>query len=250
MNTLKLLLREFWVPLALAIGWTLYVHFAGPPLGSLKAIVTTFGPAFFLASWATGQFIRVRRQSHVESNLRTIQSRLESLLTQIETRTSDLLAQITGGDSFCYVQLFDIQQNTAHILAVNTSAHPVFNGSGNMADLECLERAFASKGAIHPTTCYNTLHVPNLAPGKAGEIGQLSLGEGIVRRFNIFWSARNGDWIQLLRLAKVNGIWRSATRVTRGTTVLHEDLQPDFPRDALGSDWKDAKATPPAEVPP
>jgi len=240
MKTLKQLLREFWLPFALASAWTTYVLVTGPTPLSFKTVVTAFGPAFFLVSWATGQFIRVKRQSHVESNFLSIQTRLEALLTQIETRTTDLLGHITGGSSFCYVLFFNIDEtrNTASLFAINGSTHPVFDAQLRIADLECLERASAANGAIPFASCSTHFRIPTLIAGHGGEIGQIPLGEGKVRRFNIFWLARNGDWTQLLRLAKVNGVWRSATRILRGETVLYEDLPPDFPRDALGSEWK------------
>ena len=54
----------------------------------------------------------------------------------------------------------------------------------------------------------------------------------------IQYSARNGMWIQFLRIKKINGQWFQATRVVRGKgakhKVLYEDIDPNFPKDQDG----------------
>jgi hypothetical protein len=243
MRTLKMLLREFWLPFALASGWTVYVLITDPFPTDFKSLIKTFGPAFFFVSWATGQFIRVRKQSHVESNLQAIQTRLEGLLSRLEARTTEIVAHITGGNSFCYVRLFNIsgQTNMTQLIVINGGAHTVFDAQVRVTDLECFEKSVASKGVIPLMSCNSSFPVPSMitANHAAGPIGTLSLADGAVRRFNIFWSARNGDWVQLLRLVKVDGNWRSAIRVFRGEEVLFEEIQPEVPREVLGSDWRD-----------
>lgn len=127
----------------------------------------------------------------------------------------------------------------AQMIAINGGAHTVFDAQVRVADLECFDKSKTSKGAIPLESCYTILRVTNvITPNhSAGTIGQLSLAEGNVRRFNIFWTARNGDWIQYLRLVKVDGNWRSAIRVFRGEKVLFKDIPPDVPQEVLGPDW-------------
>jgi hypothetical protein len=246
MKTLKLILREFWLPLVLAAGWTAYALITDPLPANFKSLIKTFGPAFFLVSWATGQFIRVSKQSRVETNLNAIQTRLQDLLTQIEIRTTEIVAQISGGNSFCYGRLFTIngQTNMAHLIAVNGGAHTVFDAQVHIADLDCIEKSVASKGAIPLESCNSIFGVPSMITPNHGAatVGQLSLAEGNVRRFNLFWSARNGDWIQFLRLVRVDGNWHSAIRVFRGEEVLFEEIQTGVPREVLGPEWKDYPA--------
>jgi hypothetical protein len=239
MTTFKSLCREFWLPLSAAVAWTAYaLHSTAGPL-TPKTVITTFGPAFFLVSWATGQVIRVRRQSHVESGLRGIQSRLEALLTQIETRTTDLLGQITGGSSYCFLQLLWLsgEGHGPEILVQNPSAHPVFDAVARIVDLEALTNMHES-GSVRLEACESYVHVPMLTAAHATRRPGFALGDSTVRGFNIFWSARNGDWFQLLRFAKVNGHWQQAIRVVRDDKILYEQLQQDFPIEALGGDWK------------
>jgi hypothetical protein len=155
MNTLKQLIREFWLPLLLAGTWTAYALFTDPLPIDLKSFVKTFGPAFFLVSWATGQFIRVSKQARVDTNLRSIQERIEHLLDLIEARTKEIVAQITGGDSFCYVSLFNIdyQAKLSGLIAINGGTHTVFDANARIGDLDCYERSKASKGAISWQSC-------------------------------------------------------------------------------------------------
>ena len=63
-------------------------------------------------------------------------------------------------------------------------------------------------------------------------------------RYNIFISARNGMFTELLRLRKVNGVWKSAMKVEKKNysektpnappTLLKEQVDPDFPKDKNG----------------
>jgi hypothetical protein len=55
--------------------------------------------------------------------------------------------------------------------------------------------------------------------------------------FNIFFTARNGTWIQFLRMRWVGDGGARATKVMRGTQELHREVSA-FPRQQDGSiDW-------------
>jgi hypothetical protein len=57
--------REFWFPFGAALIWT---YFRVSPLqeGFVANLIANFSTAFFLASWATGQFLRIARHQDVE----------------------------------------------------------------------------------------------------------------------------------------------------------------------------------------
>ena len=56
--------------------------------------------------------------------------------------------------------------------------------------------------------------------------------------FNIFFTARNGTWIQFLRMRWVGDGGARATKVMRGTQELHREVSANFPRQQDGSiDW-------------
>jgi hypothetical protein len=245
-DTLKQLFREFRLPFLLAGGWTGFAVYKSPTPATITSVITIFGSAFFLISWATGQINRVRKQTHVDTNLENIQSRLEVLLTQLETRTAEIVGQITGGESFCHATfMIDNNSNLAQVMVLNGSKHPVFDAHLRITDLDCLDKAAISNNPAVFASCSVGFGVPVLTGSHGTIVGQLALGDGPVRRFNIFWTARNGDHTQLLRLIKVNGIWRQATRVVRGGDLLLEQIVPDFPRDILGTEWTSIIGKPP-----
>jgi hypothetical protein len=56
--------------------------------------------------------------------------------------------------------------------------------------------------------------------------------------FNIFFSARNGLWIQILRMRWVGDGWATANKVIRGSEVVYREVSSNFPRQADGNiDW-------------
>lgn len=102
-RTIQQLLREFWLPLLVAMAWTIYAVW-GKPL-DLKTIVSVLGPAFFLASWMTGHFFRVRKQENVQTGLTSLEGRLEGLVGQLESQAKEITQFTTGGDSYCYFSI-------------------------------------------------------------------------------------------------------------------------------------------------
>jgi hypothetical protein len=89
---------------------------------------------------------------------------------------------------------------------------------------------------------YTDTHIPigNLIPGSARTLAQFNLGNATERRFNVFFSARNGFFTQLLRFKKINGRWSHAIKVNReGKGVPpFEDIQPGYPRNSKGEvEW-------------
>src|ERR1039458_8256158 len=96
------LLKEFWLPATVAVAWTVYNIGTAGSVWDVKTLINVFGPSFFLASWATGQFFRVQKQAHVEKNLTSIESRVENLVTRLEKHTQDFIGYTTGSDSVAY----------------------------------------------------------------------------------------------------------------------------------------------------
>jgi hypothetical protein len=104
-----------------------------------------------------------------------------------------------------------------------------------------------------------TISIGDMIRGHANMVSlpaSLSQPEGEYFAANIFFTARNGDWTQLLRAAAVNGKWVRATQVRGGFTSLEKEkilcqtIDPDFPRDIKGEYGTDAFATIGAPGPP
>jgi hypothetical protein len=99
MKVFKQLFKEFWLPMAVAIIWTIsnYIDAAGKGFGVIK-ILNVFGPSFFLVAWMTGQVFRVKKQQGVEG-------KLTALVDKLDEKTTYLSNLVTGADGFIDVDL-------------------------------------------------------------------------------------------------------------------------------------------------
>src|SRR5262249_14415017 len=79
----KQLAREFWFPLVVAVCWTLFRYVSIG--GGILTVIADFAAAFFLASWAIGQVVRVNRQQAVEDRLQTLVQSSNDLMTGVST---------------------------------------------------------------------------------------------------------------------------------------------------------------------
>jgi hypothetical protein len=63
--------------------------------------------------------------------------------------------------------------------------------------------------------------------------------------FNIFFSARNGLWTQLLRMLWVGDGWATANKVMRGSQEIYREVSANFPRQKDGSiEWEKSPPKP------
>jgi len=95
--TVKQIVKEFWLPLLSTIAWTFFtVSTDKSQTWTFAKVTNVAGPTFFLISWMTGQYFRVRKQEHVSDSLSSITGR-------VEAQTRKLSDMVTGG----LVQTFD-----------------------------------------------------------------------------------------------------------------------------------------------
>lgn len=67
------LVREFWLPFVLGVGWTAYnLVDQAPSEWSGRRVLNVLGPTFFFMSWLVAQWYRVRKQQRVENDLYNI----------------------------------------------------------------------------------------------------------------------------------------------------------------------------------
>lgn len=239
------LLKEFYLPLLLAVVWTLFNFFTETDdRRTLKLVVNVFGPAFFLASWAIGQWHRVRKQQSVDSGLTDIQSRLSTLMTQMEATATETAAYITGGDSVCYLTgNMGIQHHPDQISplwAVHHGKYPLYGIHMRVVDIDRANELSGTAAWLERRHEYETYYqLETLIPNHATDIPlRLTyVPYGTARNFNIFFTARNGSFVQLLRFRKVKGMWLRATKVEMGK-VMYEEIPEGYPRDEHGQvDW-------------
>jgi hypothetical protein len=232
-RTIQQLLREFWLPLLVAMAWTIYAVW-GKPL-DLKTIVSVLGPAFFLASWMTGHFFRVRKQENVQTGLTSLEGRLEGLVGQLESQAKEITQFTTGGDSYCYFSIgVGDNSNQSTWTVVHEGKYPLYDVNARIVDLEIFSTAMSSG---NPFAADTIVQIGDIGEKQACMLRSIDLGPSDARDFNIFFSARSGFFNQLVRFRRVDGKWREATSVLnreQGEEPLLLRVQDGYPLDANG----------------
>lgn len=243
MGVLKQLAKEFVLPLAIAIIWTIYnfKEVIGNRL-ELRNIINIFGPSFFLASWLISQWFRVTKQQRVESGLKEIESSIKAQVDRLEEKSADLVNYITGGDSACYMCGPDVDHDIwSPLLVIHLGKHPLYDVKIRVVDIDVPFKIVDGTISMDSNSSREfSASLGDLIPNHGKTLQQhIPLGTGNSRRFNVFFSARNGSFTQILRLKRINGVWRHALTVTRNNDLIHKDISDDYPRNVDGSiDWE------------
>lgn len=167
-------------------------------------------------------------------------------LAQLSLNT---LNTITGGESFVYLTTVGGvvgPQNSTYLLAVHEGDYPVYEVVAKIADLDEFELA-APRTFQALDDFYTEIEIGSLIPKTGTRLDRFEMGPGDHKRYNIFFSGRNGLWTELLRLKKVDGQWRAAIRIERdvfppsdspdqrlSSEVIFEKVDPKFPRNDEG----------------
>jgi hypothetical protein len=131
-----------------------------------------------------------------------------------------------------------ISSNSGLELVIHSGKYPLYDVTARIVDLDELELASKSEKLILAELHNDQRVFANLIPGHCKTSKRWNLGGSTQRRFNIFWTARNGSYTQSLHLKKVNGQWHHATRVMR-EKVLLEEASESYPRNSQGEiDWQ------------
>lgn len=126
MKTLKQIIKEFSLPLLLAFLWILYN--LKNTAWSVADAVNIFGTTFFLVSWLCGQYFRIRKQNKVESEFDKVQVKLNNFFAQLETKTENIIDNLTGGNSFCYWLVTNINADNDGLEVISHEGkYPLFN---------------------------------------------------------------------------------------------------------------------------
>lgn len=189
----------------------------------------------------SGEKIETLSQTNIELN------------TEIAELNRKIAATLTGGDNYCYFlpSRPGEKSNIADLMLINEGEYPLYDISIKIDDVEKLLGIIKDeqkKGNLpyDSRTRVNTmlfeaskiLRVGNMGPKQAVELGGLHLPNTDKKSYNIYITARNGSFMQVLRFRRVNSKWKMAMQVRRGAKVLEESIDPDFPRNAKGKiDW-------------
>lgn len=152
--------------------------------------------------------------------IRTSVSKLEATATTtidaIRAHSERTIATITGGDSYCTLSFSE----SAIEVAIHAGEFPLYDIGARIVDLQS-EAPDRWKGT--------SIQIGDLIPHHAMLL-QLPYAwtPGDTRSANIFFTARNGDFVQLLRGYKINGSWRWASKVVRHGKTLEERIPDDL----------------------
>jgi hypothetical protein len=152
---------------------------------------------------------------------------LKAAESLIVTQSSETINQFTGSESYAVLMYVPSQTFLAF---VHAGKYPLYEVSARIADLD----------QIRTNLVGVTVSVGDMIQGHANTepipAGIPTSGDHF--NANIFFTARNGDWTELLRVVRVNDGWARAIRVMGRFTslkkekVMCETIDPKFPRDA------------------
>ena len=219
------LLKEFWLPATVAVAWTVYNLRTAGSVWDVKTLINVFGPSFFLASWATGQFFRVQKQAHVEKNLTSIESRVENLVTRLEMHTQDFMGYTTGSDSVAYFMPMITGPGVLELGLINNSTYPVFDVQAEVIDLD--EPIDPQKGKFWTRHRFvlESLYPSKIVMGAY----RFDLSNRDRLNINIFIQTRTQGLTQQLRIIKKPDGISIATKTTAGEKVIECRVPEDFP---------------------
>ncbi len=138
---------------------------------------------------------------------------------------ADVVSAVTGGDNFAWLQL-RIDGDAVYPVLVNNGKYPIMDMVADVLDLDDPRLMTAPLGTYRG----NQIAAQMLAPMSADMniIPTIRLQGAERKRLTIFYYARNGHWIQNLRLRKVNGVWKQAMRITRDDIQIREFVDPGY----------------------
>lgn len=187
----------------------------GPPgLILLGAILSAIG-----ALWVSQQKAQFERELRTKSD-------------EIAELNKEIVKSVIGGDSFCYLTIgsVDPQSNVGLLVVIHQGEHPIYDVNARIVDLQEFEKIKKNLDIHNFRQADTNIQLGNMIKGTASMLGTFPLGSGTQRDFNIFFSARNGIFTQLLRMRKIGNKWIYATKVERQEKVIFEKIDQGFPR--------------------
>ncbi len=202
----------------------------------------------FAGLWAASH------QGALERELRAKAEEIAELNKSVAEKSEEIVAlnrtivsSVTGGDSFCYLDFTRTPAATTDLFLVHQGKYPLFDLTIRVVDVEKFKSIASGPGV----TLQDVLQADALRQTVGTVIPSSSitlsdrwpLPASGRKDYNVFFSARNGFFIQLIRLRRIDGVWKRALKVTRDnekgeTITLLEKVDDGFPRDKAGQvEW-------------
>jgi hypothetical protein len=120
---------------------------------------------------------------------------------------------ITGGDGFCYVVNEGVPSAPFPAIVIHDGEYPLYDVQMRIVDLLEPFSPMTLPGQSKPLDQGLSFPLGNFSPKGSILMSKLLPAKGDKASFNIFFSARNGFWIEDLRLRFINGEWKKALQV-------------------------------------
>lgn len=173
-------------------------------------------------------------------------SKQQNLLKQQQTT----LSNITGEGSYCYLQIGRMDENTVFLTLINSGEYPIHDVHIEVKDVENLKGMEGLRGKS--LVDYIQKNVKSYDLGTLGKtlktIDQIDLTGYERKNYRISVFSRYSIFHQNLQLAKVDGMWVSASQVYKAQLrikngkindkLLKEEIDPRFPIEKKGDKIK------------
>ena len=162
-------------------------------------------------------------------------SKLNEKNEEIAELSRSIVDSVTGGKTICYFT--PLSNNPSDVAVSSKGGYPLYDLTARIVDLEEFDKKPNDKQNYE-----NVIDLKGLSPKAAMPLGSILKLYGETRRWNIFFSARNGFFTQQLRMKKINGKWVKAIRVTRSAEkdvgVAYEKVDDQYPCNSSGQvEW-------------
>lgn len=234
---IKQLVKEFWIQFIISILWAVWKINGELEISEITInFIANFGACFFLTSWFFGQILRVKKQQLVESHLDSLTNNLQKLITNLELASQKIIDNVTGGKSFIYMIVGNINESndTGHAMFIHSGDNPVYDASVQIVDINNMMQ----NGDYHR----QGLTIGTLPPktGFTGPVIKLDRIKGV--HYSVFFTTRRGLINQSIRLKFKDGKWYSAIHVSDFDGLQFFEIPQDYPIDENDKDiiqWKE-----------
>jgi hypothetical protein len=133
---------------------------------------------------------------------------------------------ITGGGSFAYIvpTFFNPTHNSPMLTLVHRGEYPLYDLTVRIVDMATFDKMVQQNNSYSDKLREDVQSsISNIAPNQARMLKTIQLGSDSLR-WNLFFSARNGFFTELLRVRRVGNEWKTALKVIRTPSSSHEQM--------------------------
>lgn len=161
-----------------------------------------------------------------------LERRFEAVLHKIEAETQETINYMSGGDSIAWIQICMLNHvtNQGTLVVNHQGKYPLYEVNARIVDLNRFQALQGQLNMQNIATTQINLNIGNLIPGLSVMNQSMHLGHPTSQDYNVFFSARNGTFTQLIRMRKITNQWVTATKVQNlNSEVVFEQVDPNYP---------------------